>query len=100
MANDKTLNISKISTGVPGFDDLFYGGLRLPGWKNDGNIRDGICIVIYGDRGISKSDLAMQIMRGVDEYFQKLYGKDSKMSPRYRTLNHRESELRKKYVHS
>lgn len=63
------LDISKIRTGVPGFDDLFYGGLRLPGWKET-NGRDGICIVIYGDRGISKSDLAMQIMRGVNDYLR------------------------------
>lgn len=94
--SDNVLDISKIRTGVPGFDDLFYGGLRLPGWKEN-NGKDGICIVIYGDRGISKSDLAMQIMRGVDEYFKRMYGAD-KMSPKYQTLNHRESELRKKYV--
>ena len=91
------LDISKIRTGVPGFDDLFYGGLRLPGWKEK-NHRDGICIVIYGDRGISKSDLAMQIMRGVNEYFAKLYGPENRMAPKYQTLNHRESELKKKYI--
>lgn len=97
MEHKNELDISKICTGVSGFDDLFYGGLRLPGW-NDGKGRDGICIVIYGDRGISKSDLAMQIMRGVDAYFFRLYGEDKKMSPKYKTLNHRESELRKKYI--
>lgn len=91
------LDISKIRTGVPGFDDLFYGGLRLPGWKET-NGRDGICIVIYGDRGISKSDLAMQIMRGVNDYLKKIYGAENKLTPKYQTLNHRESELRKKYV--
>jgi len=97
MNSDEIIEISKISTGVPGFDDLFYGGLRLPGWKDNGKGRDGICIVIYGDRGISKSDLAMQVMRGVDDYFGKLYGPD-KMTPRFCTLNHRETELRKKYI--
>lgn len=96
MSNN-ILDISKIRTGVPGFDDLFYGGLRLPGWKEK-NSRDGICIVIYGDRGISKSDLAMQIMRGVDDYFKGIYSAEKKLTPKYQTLNHRESELRKKYI--
>ncbi len=92
MDNNKILDISKIKTGVPGFDDLFYGGLRLPGWKGGDSSRDGICIVIYGDRGISKSDLAMQIMRGVDDFLGKYYKTKNKLTPRYRTLNHRESE--------
>lgn len=96
MSNN-ILDISKIRTGVPGFDDLFYGGLRLPGWKGQ-NGRDGICIVIYGDRGISKSDLAMQIMRGVDDYFKDIYGAKNTLTPKYQTLNLRESELRKKYI--
>lgn len=98
MENNSILDIDKIITGVSGFDDLFYGGLRLPGKRGENKSRDGICIVIYGDRGISKSDLAMQIMRGVDDYFARLYGKDYQMSPKYRTLNQRESELMKKYI--
>lgn len=95
--DDNGLNISKIKTGVSGFDDLFYGGLRLPGW-NRNNTRDGICIVIYGSRGISKSDLAMQIMRGVDSYFKRQPVGERILCPKYKTLNHRETELRKKYV--
>lgn len=84
--------LSKIKTNVPGFDDLFYGGLRLPESK-DCNDRDGICIVLYGNRGVGKTDLAMQIMRGVDNSLNEHY----KISPKFRTLNHRESELKKKY---
>ena len=90
--DNSLLNMSKIKTNVPGFDDLFYGGLRLPESK-DCNDRDGICIVLYGNRGVGKSDLAMQIMRGVDDTFNKYY----KITPKFRTLNHRESELKKKY---
>lgn len=92
------LQISKIFTGVPGFDDLFFGGLRLPAFEEEKD-RDGICIVIYGERGVSKSDLAMQIMRGVDEFLRtKTVYRENKIRPRYTTLNHRESELKKKYV--
>ena len=43
--DNSLLNMSKIKTNVPGFDDLFYGGLRLPESK-DCNDRDGICIVL------------------------------------------------------
>lgn len=91
--NNNKLFISKISTGLQGFDDLFYGGLRLPGTNAKGG---GICIVIYGNRGISKSDLAMQIMYGIDSHVEKVLG--SKMEAHYYTVNHRESELKKKYL--
>ena len=93
--NKIDLEVSKIVTKVPGFDDLFHGGLRLPSF-NDDNDRNGICIAIYGNRGIGKADLAMQIMRGVDEFLKSNINAD--ITPRYRTLNHRESELKKKYV--
>lgn len=90
---DNSLFISKISTGLQGFDDLFYGGLRLPGTNAD---RGGICIVIYGDRGISKSDLAMQIMYGIHNQIETIL--HNKMGVKYYTLNHRESELKKKFI--
>lgn len=92
-----SLDISKIKTNVPGFDDLFFGGLRLPELK-DGSGRDGICIAIYGNRGIGKTDLAMQIMRGVDDYLNKHSVDGKQLTPKFRTLNHRESELKKKYI--
>lgn len=88
------LDLLKIKTNVSGFDDLLYGGLRLPELR-DGSGRDGICIVIYGNRGIGKTDLAMQIMRGVDEYLNKYSPNNKKITPKFKTLNHRESELRK-----
>lgn len=91
------LDLLKIKTNVSGFDDLLYGGLRLPELR-DGSGRDGICIVIYGNRGIGKTDLAMQIMRGVDEYLNKYSPNNKKITPKFKTLNHRESELRKKYI--
>lgn len=92
-----SLDISKIKTNVSGFDDLFFGGLRLPELKDDSG-RDGICIVVYGRRGIGKTDLAMQIMRGVDDFLNKHLKDDKKLTPRFRTLNHRESQLKKKYI--
>ena len=92
MNKKKEPFISKISTGLRGFDDLFYGGLRLPGTNANGG---GICIVIYGNRGISKSDLAMQIMYGVDAHIENVL--DAKLEAHYFTMNHLESELKKKY---
>lgn len=87
------LSLSKIKTGVPGFDDLFHGGLRLPNNEQ----KDGICMVIYGERGVSKSDLALQIMRGVDRYFKTHPNVNLEMSPRFCSLTHREVELEKHY---
>lgn len=58
---EKTVINPKISTGISGLDELFYGGLRLPDPKGE----KGICIAIYGNRGISKQDIAMQMMYGI-----------------------------------
>lgn len=91
--NKKDLSLAKIKTGVPGFDDLFYGGLRLPNNEQ----QDGLCIVIYGERGVSKSDFALQIMRGVDRYFKTNPNAGMVLSPRFCSLTHRESELEKHY---
>lgn len=89
MRND--IYLSKIKTYVPGLDDLFYGGLRLPDiWKD--KQMDGICIVLYGERGVSKSDLALQIMRGVDRFLKSNADGSNKLKPRFCSLNHRESE--------
>ena len=90
MKDNNGLFITKISTGLRGFDDLFYGGLRLPGTSAK---EGGISVVIYGNRGISKSDLAMQIMYGIDSHIEKELR--AKMEAHYFTLNHRESELKK-----
>lgn len=84
--------IAKIATGVPGFDDLFFGGLRLPDYGK-GIIEEGLCIIISGNRSVGKSCLAMQIMRGVD-----IYLKGNGLSPKYKSLNFLEEELRKRYV--
>lgn len=91
--NTDSLFFSKIKTEVPGFDDLFYGGLRLPNNEQ----QDGLCIVIYGERGVSKSDLALQIMRGVNRYFKSGANNAIVTSPRFCSLTHRESELEKHY---
>ncbi len=91
--NTDSLFLSKIKTEVPGFDDLFYGGLRLPNNEQ----QDGLCIVIYGERGVSKSDLALQIMRGVNRYFKSSANNAIGTSPRFCSLTHRESELEKHY---
>lgn len=90
------LYFSKIRTNVPGFDDLFYGGLRLPDIRKDKHMK-GICIVIYGERGVSKSDLAMQIMRGVDNFFKINSPNGFKLQPRFYSMNHRQSEWKKHY---
>ena len=55
----------KIETRVQGLDDLFYGGLRLPDTSKQDGKMDGIVIVIYGKNGVGKTNLSMQIMRGV-----------------------------------
>ena len=90
------LYLSKIRTNVPGFDDLFYGGLRLPDIRKDKHM-DGICIVIYGERGVAKSDLAMQIMRGVDKFFKQNSPNGMKMRSRFCSINHRESEWKRHF---
>lgn len=83
MAN--TVISPKISTGISGLDELFYGGLRLP----DPNGNKGICIVIYGNRGISKQDIAMQMMYGTSGEKHSLC--------RYYDINREASDMQSRY---
>ena len=92
--NNSFDEIAKIATNIPGFDDLFFGGLRLPDYGKD-TPEEGLCIIIYGSRSVGKSHLAMQIMRGVDSYLKE---KGIQLSPRYRSLNYMEEELKKRYI--
>ena len=75
----------KISTGISGLDDLFYGGLRLPNPEEE----TGICIAIYGNRGISKQDIAMQIMYGVS--------RDQHSTCRYFDINRDLNDMKTRY---
>lgn len=52
----------KLSTGIKGLDDLFYGGLQL-----DQNIDnpDGLLILARGEHGVNKIHLAMQMCEGL-----------------------------------
>lgn len=90
------LYLTKISTGVPGLDDLFYGGLRLPDPRRSTDM-DGICIIIQGKPGVAKSDLAIQIMRGTDKSLSQDGNDGNKLMPFFCTLNHRTEEWKRKY---
>lgn len=94
--NQGELNIDKIKTRILGLDDLFYGGLRLPDPRQSKKM-DGICIVIRGKQGVAKSDLAMQIMRGVNKSLADMDNSSNKLTPFFCTLNHRTSEWVRKY---
>ena len=55
---------NKYSTGISGFDALFFGGLRLDTLdveKPDG----GLIIMLRGAKGVHKTLLAMQLMQGL-----------------------------------
>lgn len=82
MENKNDKNYKKIKTGVSGLDDLFYGGLRLP----NPNGEQGVCIAIYGNRGISKTDLALQIMYGVSNENSE-HGTESNNNNRVRRMD-------------
>ena len=89
--------LSKIETKVSGLDDLFYGGLRFPNPYEEGINMSGIVIVIYGPRGVSKSNLAMQIMRGVHESMIENVHHSSEEKPLFCTLHHRVDEWEKEF---
>lgn len=82
---EDTVTSTKISTGISGLDELFYGGLRLPDPKG----YRGICIAIYGNRGISKQDIAMQMMYGISG--------DKHSLCRYYDINREASDMQSRY---
>lgn len=83
MENTKTE--PKIPTGISGLDELFYGGFRLP----NPNGKKGICIAIYGNRGISKMDIALQMMYGMST--------ESHSNCRYYDINRKMRDMQTRY---
>lgn len=84
-------NNEKISTDIYGLDCLLFGGLQLQ--DVDDNHYKPLTIVIYGQRGTSKSLLGMQLLHGLTKSLRKLpMGTDPEkgigmMSPVYYTVN-------------
>ena len=61
----------KIPTGVTGLDELLYGGIRVDRdfyqKYEDSPVSNGIIIMIYGESGVHKTLLAMQILHGLSK---------------------------------
>ena len=55
-------NKKKLSTGIKGLDDLFYGGIQLE--QNPEN-SDRLLILARGEHGVNKIHLAMQMCEGL-----------------------------------
>lgn len=60
MEND--FNKKKLSTGIRGLDDLFYGGIQLDHHYDNS---DGLLILARGEHGVNKIHLAMQMCEGM-----------------------------------
>jgi hypothetical protein len=52
----------KISTGIPGLDAMFYGGIHLEQKEEE---KRGLLILARGEHGVNKIHLAMQIEEGL-----------------------------------
>lgn len=52
----------KLSTGIEGLDELFYGGIHL---EQKSNNSDGLVIMARGEHGVNKIHLAMQMCEGL-----------------------------------
>ena len=58
---EKNDNKKKLSTGIKGLDDLFYGGIQL---EHNAENHDGLLILARGEHGVNKIHLAMQMCEG------------------------------------
>ncbi|MBR1835118.1 MAG: hypothetical protein IJ785_06400 [Bacteroidales bacterium] len=56
----------KLSTGIAGLDELFYGGIHTHEHESGSN-QDGILMLARGQHGVNKIHLAMQICEGLAE---------------------------------
>lgn len=63
-AEKKLSQKEKISTGIDGFDKLFFGGIQLKNMEGD-NTEKPLVIGIYGPKGTNKALLGMQLMHGL-----------------------------------
>lgn len=73
---EKETSMKKISTGIEGLDDLFYGGIHL---EQRSNKSDGLLIMARGEHGVNKIHLAMQMCEGlyISELKELSYSKKS-----------------------
>jgi len=55
-------NKKKLSTGIEGLDDLFYGGIQL---EQNTESSDGLLVLARGEHGVNKIHLAMQMCEGL-----------------------------------
>ena len=73
---EKETSMKKISTGIEGLDDLFYGGIHL---EQRSKKSDGLLIMARGEHGVNKIHLAMQMCEGlyISELKELSYSKKS-----------------------
>lgn len=92
---DKKEIVQKLSTGIKGLNELFYGGIHLQPFHDNRQAReegrslranDGIIIMIRGPRGINKIQLAMQMMHGLTRDLYSI-GDCMDASPLFYSLN-------------
>lgn len=80
--------MKKLSTGIPGLDTLFHGGIQLTDFDN----QKGLIVAIRGAKGCNKTLLAMQLMQGISCAL-----KTSESSPRFISLNKSKDDLNDMY---
>lgn len=95
----------KIPTGLNGLDELLYGGIRIDrGLNNEQEINaidNGIIIMIYGESGVHKTLLAMQILHGLGKGIikEKQGNENPRIEPsRFYSLNKNETHLQDMYL--
>ena len=68
--------MKKLSTGIPGLDTLFHGGIQLKNPNKDDGKNGGLIIALRGAKGCNKTLLSMQLMQGIScalEKYQPLF---------------------------
>lgn len=83
---------NKLSTGILGLDKLFYGGIQLHNSNNDGTV-----IVITGERGVYKTNFAIQLTHGLLKSLQRQQITTTDSKTKFYSLNKDRKELEQSY---
>ena len=89
-------DIKKLSTGISGLDDLFFGGLQIHKMADEKSC-NGLVVLIRGTRGINKTLFAMQMMQGLTKDLRKkrIYNWSN---PKFYSLNKNSEQLSSMYI--
>ena len=93
--------IQKLSTGIFGLDELFYGGFQVTKDVLTKTVNQGMIIAVYGTQGCNKTLMSLQLMQGLTKSIVTLNRREDRTQigkPQFYSIDKNRSELTDLYL--